>query len=319
MRLERGGLLRLPALRRRGNFVERRHLVIPAQEAVPVVPPIGPVLAGALVVRPLAGDEERRRWRIDMARHHYLGCSTLVAEALSYTAWAGEEAVAHLGWAAAALRNDPRDHYLGWDEPTKHRRLVVDRYNAYNKMPVPLQYCYAHLLREVKDCAREFEDNVEVQRFVEVFAPLLASAMALRGVATSKDDFRRHARALKQILKAVKAPALHPAIHQGIFRDHPERLYHWATDRSVPAENNLAERELQPLVISPKVSFGSQSDAGARTREIVMTTLVTLRRRRPEDYLQRFKSALDELARNEHRDPYDLVFRDRSPPGVTGS
>jgi len=74
---------------------------------------------------------------------------------------------------------------------------VVDRYNAYNKMPVPLQYCYAHLLREVKDCGREFEDNVEVQRFVEVFAPLLASAMALRGVATSKDDFRRHARALK--------------------------------------------------------------------------------------------------------------------------
>lgn len=29
--------------------------------------------------------------------------------------------------------------------------LVVDRYGGYNKMPVEIQYCYAHLLRDVKD------------------------------------------------------------------------------------------------------------------------------------------------------------------------
>ena len=34
-----------------------------------------------------------------------------------------------------------------------------------------------------------------------------------------------------------------------------------------------SERELRPLVIARKVSFGSQSEAGARTREILMTTL----------------------------------------------
>lgn len=124
-RLERGGSLRLPPAQRRGNFIDRRRLVIPTEEAAPAAAPIGPVLAGPLVVRPLAGDPERRRWRIDMARHHYLGCPTLVAEALCYTAWVGEQAVAHLGWAAAALRNAPRDHYLGWDEPTKHRRLYL--------------------------------------------------------------------------------------------------------------------------------------------------------------------------------------------------
>ncbi len=172
--------------------------------------------------------------------------------------------------------------------------LVVDRYHGYNKAPVRLQYCYAHLLREVKDCGREFEDNPEVQRFVDVFAPLLRAAMGLRRVATSDQDFRRQARSLKkQIVDAVQTPALHPAVHhlQGIFRDHPERLYHWAADRSVPADNNLAERELRPLVIARKVSFGSQSDAGARTREILMTTLVTLRRRHPDHYQQRFKAA----------------------------
>lgn len=195
--------------------------------------------------------------------------------------------------------------------------LVVDRYHAYNKAPVALQYCYAHLLREVEDCGREFEDNVEVQQFVDAFAPQLAAAMALRRTATSGDDFRRQAKTLKkQILKIVQAPALHPAIHrlQGIFRDHPERLYHWATDRAVPADNNLAERELRPLVIARKVSFGSQSDAGAKTREILMTTLVTLRRRHPDDYGERFKAALDRLAVEPSADPYLLLFHNHSPP-----
>jgi transposase len=195
--------------------------------------------------------------------------------------------------------------------------LVVDRYHGYNKAPVALQYCYAHLLREVKDCGGEFEDTAEVQLFVDAFAPLLAAAMALRRIATSDEDFHRQADALKQqILDAVQAPAQHPGIHrlQGIFRDHPERLYHWATDRSVPAENNLAERELRPLVIARKVSFGSQSDAGARTREILMTTLVTLRRRHPDDYAERFKAALDHLAIDPSADPYHLLFHNHSPP-----
>ena len=195
--------------------------------------------------------------------------------------------------------------------------LVVDRYHGYNKAPVALEYCYAHLLREVKDCGREFEDDAEVQRFVDTFAPLLAAAMTLRRIATDDDDFHRQAGALKQqILDAVDAPAQHAAIHrlQGIFRDHPERLYHWAADRSVPAENNLAERELRPLVIARKVSFGSQSDAGARTREILMTTLVTLRRRHSDSYAERFKAALDRLAADPSTDPYHLLFHNHSPP-----
>ena len=195
--------------------------------------------------------------------------------------------------------------------------LGVDRYVGYHKAPVALQYCYAHLLREVKDCGREFEDNAEVQRFVDTFAPLLASAIVLRRIATSAAEFRRQATALKQqILEAVQTPAQHPAIHrlQAIFRDHPERLYHWAADRSVPADNNLAERELRPLVIARKVSFGSQSAAGTRTREILMTTLVTLRRRHPGDYAERFKVALDRLALTPAADPYDLLFHNHSPP-----
>ena len=32
----------------------------------------------------------------------------------------------------------------------------------------------------------------------------------------------------------------------GIFRRHPERIFQWAENRSVPAENNMSERGVRP-------------------------------------------------------------------------
>jgi transposase len=55
--------------------------------------------------------------------------------------------------------------------------LVVDRYNGYNKIQCRIQYCYAHLLRDVQDLEKDFPDNAEVSTFVAVVAPLMALAM----------------------------------------------------------------------------------------------------------------------------------------------
>jgi hypothetical protein len=54
--------------------------------------------------------------------------------------------------------------------------LVVDRYPGYNRAPCAIQYCYAHLLREVQDLEKEFPEQAEVRRFVGELAPLDASA-----------------------------------------------------------------------------------------------------------------------------------------------
>jgi len=190
--------------------------------------------------------------------------------------------------------------------------LVVDRYVAYNKAPCPLQYCYAHLLRDVQDIQSQFPDCEEVSCFVKTVAPLLASAMALRGLKLSKRQFRLSAnRIKKQIMAAANQPAQHPAIQkiQNIFREKAERLFHWTKDPSIPADNNLAERELRPLVIARKLSFGSQSDEGARTREVLMTVLRTLKKNvpRPHDTL---KHALNVLAETPHANTFHLLFAD---------
>jgi transposase len=195
--------------------------------------------------------------------------------------------------------------------------LVVDRYAGYNKAPCAIQYWYAHLLREVEGLEKEFPDSGEVQRFVSLFIPLLALAMGLRNQRLSPAQFHRKATQVQsQIRQAIKTPAQHLGIRriQDIFRTNESRLYHWAKDRNVPAENNLAERDLRPTVIARKVSFGSQSDAGAHTRGVLMTVLGTLKKR-GVDVAARLKHTLDELAKNIHQDPFPLLFP-RDPPKI---
>jgi hypothetical protein len=189
--------------------------------------------------------------------------------------------------------------------------LVVDRYHGYNRSPCALQYCYAHLLRDVQDLEKEFPDQAEIQRFVAALAPQRAPARPMPGRKKRATPIKRPAPPTRaEIESLVSASAQHPAIQkiQNLFREKADRLYHWAKDRAVPADNNRAERELRPLVIARKISFGSQSEAGAHTREVLMSVLHTLRKRNRSVTLA-FQRALDALAADPTTDLYKLLFR----------
>jgi transposase len=180
--------------------------------------------------------------------------------------------------------------------------LVVDRYNAYNKAPVQIQYCYAHLLRDVEKLEKDFPDSPEVKSYVSILAPLLSQAMHLRAQPLSDEQYYREAKEIqKKIMEMNKSPAQHLAIRamQDLFHTNEHRLYHWVQDRRVPPDNNLAERDLRPTVIARKVSFGSSSDAGSKTRSVLMSVLHTLNKRRTDQSLESiFKTLLDEIASN---------------------
>ena len=188
--------------------------------------------------------------------------------------------------------------------------LVVDRYNGYSHAPCALQYCYAHLLRALEDLGKEFPDQAEVQAFTATLIPLLAEAMHLHARPLSDQEYYARARQLKQeIEKVIESPAQHLGVRamQDLFRENAARLYHWVEDRRVPAHNNYAERQLRPTVIARKTSFGSQSDAGAKTREVLMTLVHTLALRF-SDPQAHFKSVLDQLAEDPTRAPLPLLF-----------
>ena len=190
--------------------------------------------------------------------------------------------------------------------------LVVDRYAGYNKINCSIQYCYSHLDRKVEDLGKEFSDNKEIQNFVSTFRPLLCSAIKLRNENISDKCFYSKAAALKnKIIEVVDSPSQHFGIKeiQIIFKENAHRLYHWATDRDVSADNNKSERELRPSVIARKVSFGSQSTKGAETRSIIMTFLETAYKRLDKKISLSvwFKNLLDKIVDNPKVNPYDFL------------
>jgi len=180
--------------------------------------------------------------------------------------------------------------------------LNVDRYGGYNKMPVNLQYCYAHLLREVEKLEKEFPENVEINHFVSEFSVLLAKAMKLRGRDITNTQYYAEAKEIKsQMALILRGDWKHSGIQrmQLIFHTKKHRLYHWVKDRNIHADNNRAERELRPTVIARKVSFGSQSDAGAKTRSSIMTLLHTVKKRLKDKSIEQWLAdALNTISKN---------------------
>jgi transposase len=184
--------------------------------------------------------------------------------------------------------------------------LVVDRYASYHRVPCRIQYCYAHLWREMNDLGREFESNVEVQQYTQALKLRLGDAMQLRRRDLSEALYRQEAERIKgEILSLSEYSVTHPGVRkwQDFFVEKAERLYQWCESALIPAENNYAEREIRKVVIARKMSFGSQSEEGAQTREIWTSVLQSLKKReaQPRDKLV---SALNELSVNEN---YDLV------------
>ena len=201
--------------------------------------------------------------------------------------------------------------------------LVTDRYAGYNGLRIARQFCYAHLLRDLQDLEKEFPDAHEVKRFVARLAPLLSEAMGLRNAVKEIRRYRRRAQRLMARIKAsVDAPAAHAAVqtYQDIFRKHAGQLYHWVGTPAVPADNNYAERGLRPTVIARKMSYGSQSVRGARTREILMSVIGTIAMR-SEDPWTSFRGTLDRIAAvpSEQRDIGRLIFPKVVPPHVTAA
>ena len=127
---------------------------------------------------------------------------------------------------------------------------------------------------------------------------------ALANQGLSLKDYRKTAKGIKKkIMDICESQANHPGIQhiQNIFRAHPKRLFQWVKSPEVPADNNFAERSLRPTVIARKISFGSHSEKGLETREILMTIMHTAkcRGRDPAEFLE---EVLDIFAKDKSAD-----------------
>jgi transposase len=201
--------------------------------------------------------------------------------------------------------------FIAADDSLQHGTLNVDRYSAYNQMPFMLQYCYAHLKRDAEKLETDFPKIKEAKDFAAALVKQLSMAMHLHGDKQLSDtQYYAKAEEIKaEIIRICDSEAKHPAVQnlQNIFRKNQHRMYHWAHDRRVPPDNNYSERSLRPLVISRKLSFGTQSAKGSQTREILMSVLHSLKKQ-GHDPAARIHQALNLKTQNSEFDLARFLF-----------
>jgi hypothetical protein len=89
-------------------------------------------------------------------------------------------------------------------------------------------------------------------------------------------------------------------------------LYQWCKSALIPAENNYAEREIRKIVIARKMSYGSQSREGAKTREIWTSVLQSLKKRE-ENPREKIITTLNKFSQNKDLDITTELFGSPKP------
>lgn len=160
--------------------------------------------------------------------------------------------------------------------------LVTDFYAAYNLIPGRHQRCWTHLLRDLHALKEEHAANAEVQSWVKAVRKLYDDACAwliLHPTPTLAerrseytDLFARACRLGEQYALSYAHPCC--TLAKRLLR-HQDELFQFVLVPGLPADNNLAERSIRPLVIMRKISGGTRSAEGSKTRLTLASLLHT--------------------------------------------
>lgn len=151
--------------------------------------------------------------------------------------------------------------------------LITDFYAAYNEHTCRHQRCWAHLLRDL--AALEEQPGVagEVGEWVEAVRDLYRAGRAVNERAPPASGAERQ-RAAAQLRQGAHELGLrwartkeHPAqaLCKRLLR-HEGELFEFVRQVGVEATNNRAERAIRPLAVARKISGGTRSPAGSKTR-----------------------------------------------------
>jgi len=174
-------------------------------------------------------------------------------------------------------------HLLG---PNFGGVLVSDFYAAYNLIAGRHQRCWVHLLRDLHKLKEEHAETVDVTEWATAVRQLYQEAQEwLRTHAPPAQEERSQkyasllARACELGQRYAFASA-HPcwALAKRLLR-HQEELFQFVLVPGLPADNNLAERSIRPLVVIRKISGGSRSPEGTKTRLTLASLCATWKAR----------------------------------------
>lgn len=122
-RLAAEGRLQLPALRKTGGKGARRPAVLTQAGLECSLVECSARECEPLELVLVEGEQESRRWREHMERHHYLGCRVPFGANLRYWVRNRDRELACLLWTSPAWKMRARDEWIGWTNQERQRNL----------------------------------------------------------------------------------------------------------------------------------------------------------------------------------------------------
>lgn len=149
--------------------------------------------------------------------------------------------------------------------------LVCDFYAGYNGYTGRIQRCWVHLLRDLHELKQQHGSVAGVTEWADAVGKLYRAGKRVVQQTPAPSAATRAAQAADLQARAVALGRQyaqrgeHPchALAQRLLR-HQDELFVFVRVAGVPADNNLAERGLRPLVVARKISGGSRSADGSR-------------------------------------------------------
>jgi len=171
--------------------------------------------------------------------------------------------------------------------------LHSDFYGAYNVYLGAHQRCWAHLLRDLHELGEEHGTDEAVVNWVDRVKALYEEGQeyAVEGRLSSPEERRRKYTELLDRLQplglAYAQVKRHPcqALAKRLLR-HQDELFGFVLVNGLAADNNLAERSLRPLVVARKISGGTRSAEGSKTRMALASLFQTWRARSLNPFMQ---------------------------------
>jgi transposase len=160
--------------------------------------------------------------------------------------------------------------------------LVCDFYAAYNLVPGRHQRCWVHLLGDLHDLKAAYPQTPVVLAWAAEVRQLYDEANTWLDGHPAATLQERQNEYLSLYQRACELggrharDASHPcnALAKRLLR-HQDELFQFVLVPGLAADNNLAERSIRPLVIMRKISGGTRSAEGSKTRLTLASLLGT--------------------------------------------
>lgn len=204
----------------------------------------------------------------------------------------GEEAVRYYEYDASRAQAVPERILAG----EFHGHLVSDFYVGYNDYEGAHQRCWIHLLRDLHKLKEKHSEEAAVLEWAQAVRKLYDEAQEWLKTTRGPTREQREKKYVGLVGQAHQLGLLyarlkeHPcwALSKRLLR-HEDELFQFVLVEGLSADNNLAERSIRPLVVIRKISGGSRSEKGTKTRMALASLFGTWRARGLNGFIECFK------------------------------